>query len=212
MSAASPIPSLNPWFSPAPADAPAPKPLRAVGLAGIDRIGIGIAHWCATRGLGVILFDPESAALSQAVAAVRQQFEAAEKRGEITHEAAHKAVGGIGITTCVEDMEFCDMVIETVVEDMATKRDRFAGFSRVLSPDAVLATCASVEGIEELFAATSNPGRVIGLGFFPPVYASSKVQVTIGSQTDRLTAERVLHFISGLNREAVVQGRQRSQP
>jgi 3-hydroxyacyl-CoA dehydrogenase len=75
----------------------------------------------------------------------------------------------------------------------------------------VLATCASVEGIEELFAASSNPGRIIGLNFFPPVYAASKIQVTIGSQTERLTAERVLHFISVLNKQAVVQGRSRSQ-
>jgi len=211
MSAANPIPSLNPWFSPPPAGAPAPKPLRAIGLVGIDRIGIGIAHWCATRGLGVILFDPESAALSHAVDAVRKQFTEAEQRGEITHDAAHKAVGGIGITTSVDDMEFCDMVIETVVEDTASKRARFAGFSRVLPPDAVLATCASVEGIEELFATTSAPGRVIGLSFFAPVYVAPQIQVTIGSQTERLTAERVLHFISVLGKKPVVQGRPRNQ-
>ena len=80
-----------------------------------------------------------------------------------------------------------------------------------LIPDAVLATCASVEGIEELFAVTSAPGRVIGLSFFPPVYAASQVQVTIGSQTERLTAERVLHFVTVLDKKAVVQGRLRNQ-
>jgi 3-hydroxyacyl-CoA dehydrogenase len=211
MSVANPIPSLNPWFPPSPADAPAPKPLRAIGLVGIGRVGIGIAHWCATRGLGVILFDPESGALSQAVDAVREHFNAAEQRGEITHAAAHKAVGGIGITTSLEDMEFCDMVIETVVEDAASKRARFAAFSRVLPPDAVLATCASVEGIEELFAVAGTPGRVIGLGFFAPVYVTPQIQVTIGSQTTRLTAERVLHFIAALDKKPVVQGRLRNQ-
>jgi 3-hydroxyacyl-CoA dehydrogenase len=211
MTAANPIPSLNPWFPPAPAGTPAPKPLRAIGLVGIDRIGTGIAHWCATRGMGVILYDPESNALTQAVGVVRDQFNAAEQRGEITHDAAHKAVGGIGITTCVDDMEFCDMVVETIVEDSASKRARFAEFSRVLSPDAVLATCASAQGIEELFAVASNPGRVIGLGFFAPVYAAPQIQVTIGSQTARLTAERVMHFISVLGKVPVVQGQPRKQ-
>jgi 3-hydroxyacyl-CoA dehydrogenase len=211
MSTTNPTPSLTPWFPPAPSGAPAPKPLRAIGLVGIDRVGTGIAHWCATRGLGVILYDPESAALTQAVGVVREQFNAAEQRGEITHDAAHKAVGGIGITTCVEDMEFCDMVIETVVEDAASKRSRFAEFARVLSPDTVLATCASEQGIEELFAATSSPGRLIGLGFFAPVHSSAQVQVTLGSQTARLTAERVLHFVAVLGKQAVVQGRPRRQ-
>jgi len=212
MTAANPIPSLNPWFPPAPAGTPAPKPLRAIGLVGIDRIGTGIAHWCATRGLGVILYDAESAALTQAVGVVRENFNAAEQRGEITHDAAHKAVGGIGITTCVEDMEFCDMVIETVVEDAASKRARFAEFSRVLPPEIVLATCASGPGIEELAAAIKSPGRLIGLGFFLPVHTAAQVQVTLGTQTARLTAERVLHFVSVLGKQPVVQGPPRSQP
>ncbi len=211
MPAAKPIPSLNPWFPPAPAGMPAPKPLRAIGLVGIGKHGTGIAHWCATRGLGVILYDPEAGALTQAVGVIRDLFHSAEQRGEITHDAAHKAVGGIGITTSVEDMEFCDMVVETLVEDAASKRSRFAEFSRLLSPEAVLASAASGPGLEELFAVTSNPGRVIGLTFFPPVHTSPQIQVTIGSQTTRLTAERVLHFIAGLDKTPMVMGEPRRQ-
>lgn len=206
MAAIDPSPSLNPWFPPAPAGSPAIKPLRAIGLVGIGKLGTGIAHWCATRGLGVILYDPESGALTQAVGVVRDLFNAAEQRGEISHDAAHKAVGGIGISTSVDDMEFCDMVIETVVEDAATKRSRFAEFSRLLSPDAVLASGASGPGLEELFAVTSNPGRVIGLGFFSPVHSSPQIQVTLGSHTARLTAERVLHFVAALGKTPVIQG------
>lgn len=206
---ANPIPSLNPWFPPAPAGAPAPKPLRAIGVVGVGKLGTGIAHWCATKGLGVILYDAEPGALTQAVGVIRDLFQAAEQRGEITHDAAHKAVGGIGITTSIEDMEFCDMVVETVIEDAASKRSRFAEFSRLLSTEAVLASGASGPGLEELFAVTSNPGRVIGLGFFPPVHQSAQIQMTIGSQTARLTAERVLYFIAALGKTPVVQGQAR---
>jgi 3-hydroxyacyl-CoA dehydrogenase len=212
MPSAQPIPSLNPWFPPPAAGAPAPKPLRAIGVVGIGRVGVGIAHWCATRGMGVILYDAEAGALTQAVGVIRDLFHAAEERGDLTHEAAHKAVGGIGITTSVEDMEFCDMIVETLVEDAASKRSRFAEFSRLLSPEAVLASAASGPGLEELFAVTSNPGRVIGLGFFPPVHTSPQVQLTIGSQTARLTAERVLNFVATLDKTPVVQGPPRRNP
>ena len=204
-----PIPSLNPWFPPAPAGAPAPKPLRAVGLVGVGRISTGIAHWCATKGMGVILFDPEPGALTQAVGVVRDLFHAAEARGEISHGDAHKAVGGIGITTSVEDMEFCDMIIETLVEDAASKRARFTQLARVMPKEAVLASTASASGLEELFEATIEPGRVIGLGFFDPVSTSPKVQVTIGSQTNRLTAERVLAFVATLGKAPVMHGKAR---
>jgi len=210
MTNANPVPPLNPWFPPAPPGAPPPKPLRAIGLVGIDKTGTGIAHWCATKGMGVIMHDTEAGTLTQAVENIRGLFRAAEERNEITHAAAHKAMGGIGITTSVEDMEFCDMIVETITEDAASKRARFADFARVMPKDAVLATAASAAGLEELFAITTEPGRVIGLGFFDPVDSSPKVQMTIGSQTSRETAERVLAFVGTLGKTPLINGKTRS--
>lgn len=198
--------SLSPWFPSAPTGAPPPKPLRAIGLVGIDKIGTGIAHWCATRTLGVMMHDSETGALTQAVELIRGLFRAAEGRHEITHEAAHKAMGGIGISTGLEDLEFCDMIIETLTEDAASKRARFAEFARVMPKDAVLASCASAAGLEELFGVVSEPGRVIGLRFFEPVGSSTQIQVTIGSQTSRDTAERILAFVAALGKTPRLHG------
>ncbi len=209
MSAPNHFPSLTPWFSPAPAGEPPVKPLRAIGLMGIGKIGTGLAHWCATKGMGVILYDPEPGSLTQAVGLVRELFHAAEARNEISHAAAHKAVGGIGITTSLEDMEFCDMIIETVVEDAASKRTRFTQLAKVMPKDALLASCASASGLEELFGTTTEPGRIIGLSFFDPVSTSPKVQVTIGSQTNRVAAERVLNFVGALGKSPVMNGQAR---
>lgn len=206
---ANPLPSLNPWFPPA-AGGPAPKPLRAIGLVGSGKIATGIAHLCATRGLGVILHDAEAGALTQAVEIIRGLFRAAEARQEITHAAAHKAMGGVGITTSMEDMEFCDMIIETITEDTASKRARFAQFARVMPKDSVLATSASAAGLEELFASVTEPGRLAGLAFFDPVGTSAQVQLTIGTQTSRETAERMLAFIGALGKTPVIQGKTRA--
>jgi 3-hydroxyacyl-CoA dehydrogenase len=206
----SPVPSLNPWFPPAATHAPAPKPLRAIGIIGTDRTATGIAHWCAVRGLGVILCDNEPPALTRAVETIRGLFRDMEARNEITHEAAHKAMGGIGITTGLEDVEFCDMLVDTLIEDAATKRARFAEFARLMPVESVLASGASAAGLEELLAGLRAPERVIGLQFFEPVLSSSQVQVTISSQTSRATAERVLSFVELLGKRAVIQGAARA--
>ena len=52
-------------------------------------------------------------------------------------------------------------------------------------------------------------GRVIGLSFFDPVDASRQIQITIGSQTSRETAERVLAFVNTLGKTPVVKGKAR---
>lgn len=207
---ANPIPSLNPWFPPAAAGTPPPRPLRAIGIVGCAKTGTGIAHLCATKTLGVIMHDSIAGALTQGVENIRGLFRAAEERHEITHAAAHKAMGGIGISTSVDDMEFCDIIIDTLTEDAASKRARFADFARVMPPDAILASCASEEGLEELFAGTASPTRVIGLSFFDPVESSRQIQITIGSQTSRLTVERVLALVNTLGKTPVVKGKPRS--
>jgi len=155
------------------------------------------------------MHDSIAGALTQGVENIRGLFRAAEERHEISHAAAHKAMGGIGISTSVDDMEFCDIIIDTLTEDAASKRARFADFARIMPPDAVLAASSSEEGLEELFAGTSFPGRVIGLGFFDPVEESRQIQITIGSQTSRLTAERVLAFVTALGKTPVVKGKPR---
>jgi 3-hydroxybutyryl-CoA dehydrogenase len=79
-----------------------------------------------------------------------------------------------------------------------------------MPPDALLASCASEEGLEELFAGTASPGRVIGLSFFDPVESSRQIQITIGSLTTRLTAERLLALVNTLGKTPVVKGKPRS--
>jgi 3-hydroxyacyl-CoA dehydrogenase len=201
-----PVPSLNPWFPPAESGAPAPKPLRAIGIAGVGQTAVGIAHWCAAKGHGVIMYDTQAAALTQAVGLIRGLFREMEARNEITHPDAHKAMGGIGITTGLEDMEFCDILIDTSVEDAASKRARFEQFGRVLPPEALLAAAASTAGLEELTAVTRAPERLIGLQFFDPVATSPHVHVVIGSRTARDTAERVLAFAKVLGKRVLLQG------
>ncbi len=212
MSAPNSTPSLTPWFPPAPAGATPPKPLRAIGLIGAGKTATGIAHWCATKGLGVIMHDAEAGALTQGVEIIRGLFRAAEERHEITHAAAHKAMGGIGITTSMDDMEFCDMVIETLIEDAASKRARFTDLARVMPKEAVLASSTTEAGLEELSASIPEPGRVIGLSFFDPIDTSPHVQIVIGSHTSRETAERVLAFVATLGKTPVVSGKARRSP
>jgi 3-hydroxyacyl-CoA dehydrogenase len=96
--------------------------------------------------------------------------------------------------------------VDTLMEDAASKRARFTEFARVMPPDSILASGASVTGLEELVAGTSTPERLIGLQFFDPVHETPQVQVTIGSRTSRATAASVLNFVAALDKRAVIQG------
>ncbi len=197
--------NLDAWFAePAAKTAPSSSPFQIIGIVGAGVMGSGIAQWCATRGCGVMLCDTERPALENAIKVIRGLFDDMIARGQITHPAAHKAMGSIGVTTSLEDFDSCDIVIEAIVENVATKQKLFAELSKVVQPDCVLASNTSALPIEELSAGATGPERILGLHFFNPVGRMPLVELVLGPRTSRATAERALAFVRTLGKTPVI--------
>jgi 3-hydroxyacyl-CoA dehydrogenase / enoyl-CoA hydratase / 3-hydroxybutyryl-CoA epimerase len=193
--------TLTPWFPNDPPVSPGPK---RIGIVGAGKMGTAIAQGCARHNLGVILQDSDATQLKHGVGVIRELFRAQEEAGWVTPAAAHRAMGGIGITTSLEDFDFCELVIEAVSEQAEAKREIFAALSKIVSPECILASCASTISLAEIAAGVSAPGRVVGLHFFHPVNQVPLVEMILGAQTDRSTAERALAFVRSLGKTAVV--------
>ncbi|MBL9214701.1 MAG: enoyl-CoA hydratase/isomerase family protein [Opitutaceae bacterium] len=194
--------TLDAWFAePAPAAA---EPFRIVGVIGAGVMGSGIAQWCASRGLGVILCDTDREAIERGITAIRGLFKQAEERGQLTHDQAHRMMGGIGVSTSLEDFDVCDLVIEAIVENVAEKQKLMANLAKIVGPDCVVASNTSALPLEELAAPLPHPGRVVGLHFFNPVNRMPLVELVLGPHTSRATAERALAFVKSLGKTPVV--------
>jgi 3-hydroxyacyl-CoA dehydrogenase/enoyl-CoA hydratase/3-hydroxybutyryl-CoA epimerase len=192
------------WFPHEAAAAKAPEPFRIIGILGAGVMGSGIAQWCASRGFGVMLCDTDKEAVERGIKVIRALFKQQEERGQLTPADAHRMMGGIGITTSLEDFDVCDLVIEAIVENVEAKQQLFAQLSKVMSPDCVFASNTSALPLEELASTASNPGRVIGLHFFNPVGRMPLVEVVLSKHTTRATADRALGFVKALGKTPVI--------
>lgn len=196
--------SLDPWFPPSPAGTAPVETPRFVGVVGAGVMGTGIAQWCAAHGIGVMMSDADGDALKRGVQVIRRLFDDMVKRGQMTGAAAHKAMGGIGVTTDLGDFADCDLVIEAVVEDLAVKRKLLAELAAVVPPDCILASNTSALPIEEMTTGVREPGRTLGLHFFNPVARMPLVELVLAPQTTRATAERGLAFVRKLGKTPVI--------
>jgi 3-hydroxyacyl-CoA dehydrogenase/enoyl-CoA hydratase/3-hydroxybutyryl-CoA epimerase len=113
-------------------------------------------------------------------------------------------MGGIGVTTTLEDFDMCDLVIEAIVENVEVKQKLYAELSQVMAPGCVFASNTSALPLEDLAAKATNPGRFIGLHFFNPVGRMPLVELVLGKETTRATAERALAFVKSLGKTPVV--------
>jgi 3-hydroxybutyryl-CoA dehydrogenase len=95
-------------------------------------------------------------------------------------------------------------VIEAVPENTELKAGIFAQLDTLAPADAVLASNTSSLSITALQAATTRPGRVIGLHFFNPVHINALVEVVRGQRTDERVVERCLDFVRDLGKDPIV--------
>src|SRR5262249_20335727 len=107
-------------------------------------------------------------------------------------------------TSHLHDLADVDLVIESIVEDLAVKRDHFSRLDDVVKEEAIFATNTSTLTVGELASATKRAERFVGLHFFNPVHAMKLVEVAPGLRTNSATIDTCVEFAKKLGKAPVV--------
>ncbi|MDX5359060.1 MAG: 3-hydroxyacyl-CoA dehydrogenase [Rhodobacterales bacterium] len=155
-----------------------------VVVVGAGLMGTGIAHGFAVSGHSVALVDVSAAALDGARASVQGIVDGGVALGKMTPEAAAATMSRLACgTDLAAACQGAALVIETATERLDVKLDILRTADSAMPADALLATNTSALSITELAAATSDPGRVVGMHFFNPVHKMKLVELIRGLET-----------------------------
>ncbi len=146
----------------------ASRPIRHAGVIGGGTMGAGIAVALRTAGIPVTMIERDQPALDRGLQTIRRTLDADLARGRITDAQHAERLAGVTPAIDYAALADVDLVIEAVFEDLAVKREVFAGLSDACRPDAVLATNTSYLDPRAIAEGTAHPERVIGLHFFSP--------------------------------------------
>jgi 3-hydroxybutyryl-CoA dehydrogenase len=153
-------------------------------------MGSGIAQVAATAGFEVTVLEVEQKYLDKGFAGIEKSLtkfaERPPEKGGITAQQKKEILSRLKGTTKPADLAECDIVIEAIIENLAQKREMFAGLDGIVKKDAIFASNTSSISITELMIATKRPERFIGLHFFNPVPLMKLVEVvrTIATAED----------------------------
>ncbi|MET0803287.1 MAG: 3-hydroxyacyl-CoA dehydrogenase NAD-binding domain-containing protein, partial [Acidimicrobiales bacterium] len=99
------------------------------------------------------------------------------EKGRLEDVDRDATLSRITATSVLKDLADCDLVIESVVEDLATKKALFVELNQACRDDAILATNTSTLPVIEMAVETHNPGRVCGIHFFNPAATMNLVEI-----------------------------------
>jgi 3-hydroxybutyryl-CoA dehydrogenase len=177
--------------------------IRSIGVIGLGAMGAGIAQLAIEAGYDTVGREVTAELGQSAAGRIGHFLTRKVEKGQLEQGRRDAAVAGLTVTTELEALAGCDLVIEAIVEELEPKRSVFAELDRICRPDAILATNTSALSVTEIAAATTRPERVVGMHFFNPAPLMPLVELVQAELTSDDTMEAAAAVGARFGKEVV---------
>ncbi len=168
--------------------------ITRVGIVGSGIMGAGIAEVAAKAGHEVVLRSRKQETADAMRAGLEKSLGKQVDKGRLSEEDRDAVLGRVTATSDLSALADCDLVIESVVEDLDVKKALFAELDGIVKADAILATNTSTLPVVEMAVATGRPDKVVGVHFFNPAPMMSLVEIIAPLTASDATVEAVTAF------------------
>lgn len=177
--------------------------ITKVGIVGSGIMGSGLSEVVARSGFDVIVRSRTRAGADAVVADVTANLGRQVAKGKLDESDRDAVLARIQATDHLGRLADCDLVIESVVENLAVKRELFAELEQIVKAEGILATNTSTLPVVELAMATQRPDQVCGIHFFNPAPMMKLVEVVRPITASDDTVKSALSFATACGKDAV---------
>lgn len=177
--------------------------IKRVGIIGSGIMGSGMAEVATKNGFEVVLRSRAKETADGTVAGLEKSLAKQVDKGRLDSSDRDATLARVTTTTALRDLRECDLIIESVIEDLDVKKHLFNELDGVAKEGAILATNTSTLPVVEMAMETGRPDRVCGVHFFNPATAMSLVEVVRAVTTSDDTVTEVFEFASGCGKDPV---------
>jgi 3-hydroxybutyryl-CoA dehydrogenase len=177
--------------------------IKRLGIVGSGIMGSGIAEVAAKAGVEVILRSRQQASADAMVAGLERSLAKQVDKGRLDEAEAKEIGARVSATDDLHALHDCDLVLESVVEDLAVKKELFTRLDDIVKPEGILATNTSTLPVVELAVATERPDKVVGIHFFNPAPMMKLVEVIAPLTASVDTVEAAKAFAAGCGKDVV---------
>ena len=177
--------------------------LEKVGIVGGGKMGQGIAHASAMKGIQVVVVDKTTEEASQARAYCEKVLANVPAK-KMSDEAKAEIGSRIAASADYGDLKGCELIIESVYEDRELKAAVIGELEAALGDSAVIATNTSSLPIASLSGTSGSPETFIGMHFFSPADKMPLVEITCSDKTSDATLAKAYDFAKQLGKTPIV--------
>src|SRR2546421_1493024 len=177
--------------------------IKRVGIVGSGTMGAGIAEVAAKNGYEVVLRSRSQEGADKMVKGLEKSLGKQVDKSKLSQEDRDATLGRVRGVTDLGELADCDIVVESVVEDLDVKKDLFADLDKICGEHAILATNTSTLPVVDMAVATSRPGQVVGIHFFNPAPMMGLVEVVRAITSADETVEAALALAKSCGKDPI---------
>ena len=178
--------------------------IRRVGVLGSGIMGSGLAEVVARAGAEAIVRSRTQHGADAVLVGIDKGLSRHVAKERMTEDEKTEILQRITVTDDLHALDDCDLVIESVVEDLDVKKELFERLDRIAKPEAILATNTSTLPVVELAMVTERPEQVCGVHFFNPAPMMSLVEVIRPITASDDTINAAVAFAEHCGKDAVL--------
>jgi len=177
--------------------------VQLVGVCGSGIMGAGLAEVVARAGIDVIVRSRTIDGAQSMLSSIEKNLDKQVAKEKMTVDQRNEVLSHIRITDSLNDLASCDLVIESIVEELAPKQELFKELDAIVKPDAILATNTSTLAVVKMAEATNRPDKVCGIHFFNPAVLMPLVEVIRPITASDETIARANAFVAACKKDPV---------
>ena len=187
------------------------RPLARIGIDGIDGYMGNAIGWLALEaGYQVVGHVPLAQFAASVPDKLKAKYARAVSKGSMTEAQAGAKIGSVTVTSKVDDLFDCDLVIEARMENRDIKAAFYRALGKGMKATGLVASNSSSMGpgaLSPFFAETGgNPANFLNLHFFSPAEHPQMqlVEVIKGAATTADAVATAHAFVRKINKTPVI--------
>lgn len=165
--------------------------IKDIALAGAGTMGTSMALIFAEKGYHVTVVYRHEATGIKSKEQIYTALETKIAEGQLDQKDKDAILKKLTYTKDLGSFAACDLVVESIAEDLTIKSVYWKQISDLAREDAILATNTSGLSITKLATAVSHPERFVGMHWFNPPHLIPLIEVIKGEKTSEATAKQV---------------------
>jgi 3-hydroxybutyryl-CoA dehydrogenase len=178
--------------------------IRRVGVIGSGQMGTGVAQVAARAGYETVLVKMTEGQVDKGKQSIGKALQREVEKERCTAADMQATLDRLSCTSKLHDLSSCDLVIESIIEDLGEKADLFRRLDDIVGESGIFATNTSTLSVTALAEATRRPTRVVGLHFFNPAPVMKLVEIVPTLRSDAAVLGAVEAFTAKLGKTGVL--------